>query len=108
MHDVAIAQVRLVRGVTGAEELRVCSHRGQLEAEGVPPGSLAAYAVLHKAGVRCFDVYQGKGIESGLKSIAFGLILQDNNRTLTDDEADGLVARIATALRQDLDARLRE
>ena len=58
--------------------------------------------------MRVFDVYQGKGIESGLKSIAFGLILQDNNRTLTDDEADGLVARIATALRQDLDARLRE
>jgi hypothetical protein len=39
-----------------AEHLRVCSHRGRLAAEGVASGSLAAYPVLHKGGVRCFDI----------------------------------------------------
>ena len=33
----------------------MCSHRGRLRVEGVAPGSLAAYSVLFKAGVRCFD-----------------------------------------------------
>lgn len=34
----------------------MCSHRGRLAVEDVPPGSLGAYAVLHKAGVSCYDV----------------------------------------------------
>ena len=58
--------------------------------------------------LRCFDVYQGQGIESGRKSIAFGLILQDNDKTLTDEDADRLVAAVADDLRATLDARLRE
>lgn len=58
--------------------------------------------------LRCFDVYQGKGIESGRKSIAFGLILQDNDKTLTDEDADRLVTAVTDDLRQSLDARLRE
>ena len=58
--------------------------------------------------LRCFDVYQGQGIESGRKSIAFGLILQDNDKTLTDEDADRLVAAVADDLRLNLDARLRE
>jgi phenylalanyl-tRNA synthetase beta chain len=58
--------------------------------------------------LRVFDIYQGPGIESGRKSIAFGLIFQDNNRTLTDDEADRLMAGIAADLRTHLDAKIRE
>ncbi|MCX7037515.1 MAG: phenylalanine--tRNA ligase subunit beta [Proteobacteria bacterium] len=58
--------------------------------------------------LRCFDVYQGQGIESGRKSIAFGLILQDNDKTLTDEDADRLVTAVADDLRLNLDARLRE
>ncbi|NNL55495.1 MAG: phenylalanine--tRNA ligase subunit beta, partial [Woeseia sp.] len=37
--------------------------------------------------VTVFDVYRGAGIEAGLKSIAFGLILQETSRTLTDADA---------------------
>jgi phenylalanyl-tRNA synthetase beta chain len=58
--------------------------------------------------LRAFDVYQGPGIESGRKSIAFGLIFQDNNRTLKDEEADALMARIAADLQANLDAKLRD
>ena len=31
-----------------------------------------------------FDIYQGKGVGEGIKSVAFGLILQEFSRTLTD------------------------
>jgi phenylalanyl-tRNA synthetase beta chain len=58
--------------------------------------------------LRAFDVYQGPGIESGRKSIALGLIFQDNNRTLTDEEADALMARIASDLQENLGAKLRD
>ncbi|MGA9855332.1 MAG: phenylalanine--tRNA ligase subunit beta, partial [Gammaproteobacteria bacterium] len=37
--------------------------------------------------VRLFDIYRGPGIDSGRKSIALGLILQDSSRTLTDEAA---------------------
>ena len=58
--------------------------------------------------LRVFDVYQGQGIETGRKSIAFGLIFQDNHRTLKDDEADRLVSAVAADLLQHLDAKIRE
>lgn len=58
--------------------------------------------------LRIFDVYQGKGIETGLKSIALGLILQDSSRTLTDKDVDGVIARVATSLKNKLGASLRE
>ncbi|MFJ5694149.1 phenylalanine--tRNA ligase subunit beta [Arthrobacter sp. NPDC093125] len=37
--------------------------------------------------VALFDVYAGKGIEDGKKSLAFGLRFRANDRTLTADEA---------------------
>jgi len=55
-----------------------------------------------------FDVYQGKGIETGRKSIAFGLILQDSSRTLTDQDTESLVARVTQQLGETFGATLRE
>jgi phenylalanyl-tRNA synthetase beta chain len=55
-----------------------------------------------------FDVYQGKGIETGRKSIAFGLILQDSSRTLTDQDTESLVARVTQQLGDTFGATLRE
>jgi len=49
--------------------------------------------------VRLFDVYRGKGIEPGRKSLAFSLTYRDPERTLTDDEvtaAHDKVVRKAT------------
>ncbi len=40
-----------------------------------------------------FDIYRGAGIETGRKSVAIGLNLQDVSRTLTDDETDAIVAQ---------------
>ncbi len=57
--------------------------------------------------LRVFDIYQGVGIEPTRKSVAFGLIFQDKNKTLTDSEADALVASVAARLGEKLDARVR-
>lgn len=55
-----------------------------------------------------FDNYQGKGIETGRKSIAFGLIIQDYSRTLTDENIDGLVKRVTDRLAEQFGASLRD
>ncbi|MEM8982284.1 MAG: phenylalanine--tRNA ligase subunit beta [Pseudomonadota bacterium] len=55
-----------------------------------------------------FDVYRGKGVEPGLKSLAFGLILQETSRTLIDEEADSAVRAATDALREELGATLRD
>jgi phenylalanyl-tRNA synthetase beta chain len=68
--------------------------------------SVAAASLLQE--MRVFDVYQGKGVETGRKSVALGLILQDLSRTLTDEEADRVVEAVRADLRSNLDARIRE
>ena len=55
-----------------------------------------------------FDVYQGKGIETGRKSIAFGLILQDNSRTLTERDIEAVVADVTDRLAKEFGATLRD
>ncbi|MGB5438534.1 MAG: phenylalanine--tRNA ligase subunit beta [Gammaproteobacteria bacterium] len=55
-----------------------------------------------------FDVYQGKGIESGRKSIAFGLILQDSSRTLIEEDIETVVGRVTAQLGKVIGATLRE
>lgn len=54
-----------------------------------------------------FDVYQGKGISSGYKSIALALILQHPTRTLIDAEIADLMERVIIALKEQLGAELR-
>jgi len=55
-----------------------------------------------------FDVYRGPGIESGRKSVALGLILQDSSRTLTDVDADAVVTAVVARLRDELSATIRD
>jgi len=59
-------------------------------------------------GLVIFDIYQGRGVEKGRKSIAFGLILQDYSRTLTEQEIEAVVGRITDRLGDKLGASLRE
>ncbi len=54
-----------------------------------------------------FDVYTGNGVESGAKSLAIGLTLQDFSRTLTDDEVEAVVDRVLNHLNEKLSATLR-
>jgi phenylalanyl-tRNA synthetase beta chain len=57
--------------------------------------------------LKLFDVYQGKGIDSGRKSLAFSLTLQDQGRTLTDADVDVVVDEILSTLDRELGATLR-
>ncbi len=54
-----------------------------------------------------FDRYQGKGVESGCKSLAMGLILQEESRTLIDSDVDRVVAAVTAALHADHAASIR-
>ena len=54
-----------------------------------------------------FDRYAGKGVESGFKSLAMGLILQDESRTLTDRDVDAVVAGVVAALQGEHGAVIR-
>jgi phenylalanyl-tRNA synthetase beta chain len=54
-----------------------------------------------------FDRYVGKGVETGFKSLAMGLILQDDSRTLNDRDVDAVVAEVVAALQRDHGAVIR-
>jgi phenylalanyl-tRNA synthetase beta chain len=48
--------------------------------------------------VQVFDVYQGKGLPEGKKSLAFSLSFRSAERTLTDDEVNAVFAKIQQAV----------
>jgi len=55
-----------------------------------------------------FDVYQGEKVDSGLKSLALGLIFQASSQTLTDADVERAIARVLARLGDELGARLRD
>lgn len=54
-----------------------------------------------------FDVYTGKQIEEGKKSLAFSLQFQSKEKTLTDEEIDMNFQTILEAIKEDFNATLR-
>ncbi|MGN9097809.1 phenylalanine--tRNA ligase subunit beta [Flintibacter porci] len=56
---------------------------------------------------KLFDIYRGKGVDEGKKSVAFSLVLRADDRSLTSEEADEDVKSILAALEKDLGAILR-
>lgn len=54
-----------------------------------------------------FDVYQGSNLDSGHKSVAFGLTLQHPSRTLKDEEVNEVVDRVVTSLKDKFNVILR-
>ncbi len=57
--------------------------------------------------VALFDVYRGKGIETGKKGLAFRVLLQDTQKTLTDAEVDKAVEGLIGILEKEHGAKLR-
>jgi phenylalanyl-tRNA synthetase beta chain len=68
--------------------------------------TVSASGLLHE--LRVFDVYRGPSVETGRKSVALGLILQDSSRTLTDVDADAVVTAVVRRLRDVLSATIRD
>ena len=54
--------------------------------------------------VSLFDIYRGKGIGEGKKSVAFNLVLRADDRSLTGEEADADVKKVLEALSSQLGA----
>ncbi|QHM75652.1 Phenylalanine--tRNA ligase beta subunit [Mixta theicola] len=81
-------------------------------AENVPAADIIAECKKVGAnqivGVNLFDVYRGKGVNEGFKSLAISLILQDTSRTLEEDEIAATVANCVAALKERFQATLRD
>lgn len=58
--------------------------------------------------VQLFDVYRGKQVEEGKKSVAFTLTYRDKNKTLTDDDVAAVHSKVLEALNEKINAVLRE
>ncbi|HVD83874.1 MAG TPA: phenylalanine--tRNA ligase subunit beta, partial [Bradyrhizobium sp.] len=57
--------------------------------------------------VTVFDVYEGKGIDEGKKSIAIAVTIQPREKTLTDQEIEAVAARIVTEVTKKTGGTLR-
>jgi len=82
----------------------------------VLPQSCAAQSLLdalreaapaHVREIRLFDVYQGKGIAPGFKSLAFRITMQDTGKTLADADADAIMQALLAKAQERFGAHLR-
>ena len=88
LRDIAV----VVDAAVPAGELRVAAEKAG--------GKLLQHAAL-------FDIYTGKPIPEGKKSVALSLRFQSNDRTLTDKDTDKAWNKILKALEKQFDAELR-
>ncbi|MHB0937502.1 MAG: phenylalanine--tRNA ligase subunit beta [Armatimonadota bacterium] len=70
-------------------------------------GIIAAAAGDLAESVELFDVYQGKNIPEGQRSLAYRLTFRAPDRTLADEEVDAVMARVRAALADEAGATLR-
>ncbi|MEH6713042.1 MAG: phenylalanine--tRNA ligase subunit beta [Paraglaciecola polaris] len=66
------------------------------------------FGVNQLVGLNLFDIYRGKGIEPGFKSLAISLTLQDMTRTLEEAEIQAVVDGILAELSDQFGATLRD
>jgi phenylalanyl-tRNA synthetase beta chain len=78
----------------------------------VPVQAVLDDLAAHKPGlverVTLFDLYRGPAVENGKKSLAFRVLLQDTQKTLTEEEVDSAVAQLMQRLRERFGGKLRD
>ena len=57
--------------------------------------------------ITLFDVYLGRGVEAGKKSLAFRIVMQDTEKTLLEAEVDAAVQQLVAYLQDAFAAQLR-
>ena len=60
--------------------------------------AMQGISVPYVAELALFDVYRGKGVEQGKKSVAFRVLLQDTHKTLTESEIEPSIAQLVEVL----------
>lgn len=58
--------------------------------------------------VELFDIYDGKGIKEGFKSLAFNIVFNDDSKTLEKEEVDKLMKKVTNRLMFEFNAEIRE
>ncbi len=58
--------------------------------------------------VKLFDIYRGKQVEEGYKSMAYSLTYRNMEKTLTEEEVTAVHSKVLKALDSELEASLRE
>ena len=99
------------RGATPSRHPAVDRDLAVVVEESVPAADVAA-AIRRSAGPllissRLFDIYRGRPLDDGSKSLAYRLVFQASERTLTEDEVDAAVAAITTGLAADVGGHIR-
>jgi phenylalanyl-tRNA synthetase beta chain len=57
--------------------------------------------------VALFDIYQGQGVAENKKSLALSVLMHDTQKTLTDSDADSVMANLLQLLQIECNATLR-
>jgi phenylalanyl-tRNA synthetase beta chain len=57
--------------------------------------------------VALFDIYQGQGVAENKKSLALSVLMHDTQKTLTDSDADTVMANLLQLLQNECNATLR-
>ncbi|MBI2291646.1 MAG: phenylalanine--tRNA ligase subunit beta [Betaproteobacteria bacterium] len=96
-----VSRQPLVRRDLSVEVPETVSAQAMLDA-------LRKYAQRHVSEVALFDVYRGKGIDSDKKSIAFKVLLQDTDKTLTDADVEATIGQMLQVLQEQFQAKLRK
>jgi phenylalanyl-tRNA synthetase beta chain len=58
--------------------------------------------------VELFDVFRGKNVPAGQKSVAYAFIYRNVERSLTDAEVNAIQERVVSQLKQSLQATIRD
>ncbi|MEN9839609.1 MAG: hypothetical protein RL177_1088 [Bacteroidota bacterium] len=80
---------------------------GQATASGDLENTIRKQAGKTLRSVTVFDVYEGKNLPQGTKSLGYRLVFRDDNRTLTIGDVDAIIRRVVTALDTSFGAKLR-
>lgn len=76
-----------------------------VEAESIIRAARGADKIIES--IEVFDVYKGKGVEDGKKSVAINVIIQPKDKTLTDADIEGISKKIAESVASKCNATLR-
>ena len=82
-----------------SRDLSVIAARGRFRCRHVLD-DLTAHRPAAVEAIQLFDLYRGTGVENGKKSLAFRVLLQDTQKTMTDAEVDAAVQQVRQRLQE--------